>query len=187
MKEQKKIILASASPRRKALLTQAGLDFDIVPAEEDEAVASGILPEEAVQIIAKRKAQAVSALFPDAVVIGADTVVSIDGHIFGKPIDEEDAFNMLKALSGKTHQVHTGVAICGSSIEEVFACCTEVTFFRLKDDEIKAYIQTGEPMDKAGSYGIQGKGRFLVEKISGNYENVVGLPIGLLLRVLKAV
>ncbi len=176
-----KIILASKSPRRKEILENAGFEFDIVCADADESVKDGILPCEAVKDISKRKALAVKALVgKDAagrIILAADTVVSVDGEIIGKPKDKEDAFNILRKLSGRKHTVYTGYTIIK---DEEIICdyqSSDVYFRQLSDREILGYIDSGEPMDKAGAYGIQKKGALLVEKIDGDFFNVMGLPI----------
>ena len=187
----KKIILASGSPRRKEILENMGIEFTIVKSVADESSinADGIPVSLYVQELALLKATEVKSRVSakDAIVIGADTVVSIDGKILGKPANEEDAYNMLKSLSGKTHQVYTGY--CGISTDDGTAVCesvcTDVTFAELSDKEIYDYIHTGESSDKAGAYAIQGKGVMLVEKIEGDYFNVVGLPIRSLVNMLK--
>lgn len=181
----KKIILASASPRRKELLGIAGVDFEIITKDVDESVPEGTEPHEAAIMTAKKKALAVAAEHREAVVIGADTIVVADGRILGKPKDKTEAFSMLTMLSGKEHTVITGVCIaCGGTVK-TFEKTSSVKFYKLSDEEINAYIETNEPMDKAGSYGIQGKGCTLVESISGDYFNIVGLPVAATVRALK--
>ena len=172
-----RFILASASPRRKQLLKQAGYAFEIVVSDADESLPAGITPEKAVRRNAARKAQAVAETNPGAVVLGCDTVVAIDGEILGKPQDEAEAKAMLRRLSGNTHTVYSGVCITDGKKETVFAVATDVTFYALSDRTIDAYAATKEPMDKAGAYGIQGLGCVLVKEISGDYSNVVGLPL----------
>lgn len=187
----KKIILASGSPRRKEILENVGITFTVVKSEADEALVSpeGIPVSIYVQELALLKATEVKSRISakDSIVIGADTVVSIDGKILGKPGNEQEAYDMLKSLSGKTHQVYTGY--CGVSTDDGYAVCesvcTDVTFAELSDEEIYNYIHTGESYDKAGGYGIQGKGVMLVEKIDGDYFNVVGLPVRSLVNMLK--
>lgn len=182
-----KIILASASPRRKELMALAGIPFEARPVDADETILCCTPPEGAVMMLATRKAQLAAEHFPDDLIIGADTIVAVGKHIYGKPDTSEEAFEMLSALSGKTHQVFTGVCIyTKSGHRNAFCTRTDVTFFPLSEEEIRAYIATGEPMDKADAYGIQGKGALLVEKIDGDYYNVVGLPISRLVRELKS-
>ena len=172
------VILASASPRRLALLQQIGIEATVCPADFDEVSGSAVQAEDVVLANAVGKCQAVVKIKGDSLpVIAADTVVVAEGVILGKPQDTEDAFEMLKQLSGKTHKVLTGIAVsyAGEMLAEV--CETKVVFRNLTDEEIKKYVATGEPLDKAGAYGIQGKGAVLVEKIDGCYNNVVGLPL----------
>ena len=179
------LVLASASPRRREILQTTGFDFTVRVSDTDETIASGTPPQEAVQLLAKQKAAAVAADCPDDIVIGADTVVTLDGEILGKPHDTADAARMLRQLSGRTHDVYTGVCIAQAGGTETFYACTRVTFYPLTEKEIADYIATGEPMDKAGAYGIQGRGCTLVEKIDGDYFNVVGLPVAGLCRKFK--
>ncbi|HLS91098.1 MAG TPA: Maf family protein [Limnochordia bacterium] len=183
-----KIILASASPRRRALLADLNLAFDVEPAPFDEASVNASVPEELVMALARGKARAVAKRHPDALVIGADTAVIIDGEVLGKPRDVQDAHRMLRRLAGRTHRVLTGVALChlATGREAVAYESTDVTFGPLSDDEIARYIATGEPMDKAGAYGIQGYGAVLVQGVKGCYFNVVGLPLYRLARMLRA-
>ena len=181
-----KIILASQSPRRQELLCQAGIDFTCHPVNADETITCCTPPEAAVITLATRKAQLAFRSYPTALIIGADTVVAMDKRIYGKPSNSEEAFEMLKTLSGKTHAVFTGVCLIGpEGIFDTFYERTDVTFFPLSDKTIYDYIATNEPMDKAGAYGIQGRGALLVEKINGDYFNVVGLPIARLYQRLK--
>lgn len=179
------LILASASPRRKEIMQTAGLEFSVFVSDTDETLPDGISASDAVTELSYRKALAVAKTHPDDTVIGADTVVALDGNILGKPSDKDDAARMLRSLSGKTHKVFTGVCIIRNSEVTKFFEETDVTFFQLTDEEIDAYIDTNEPMDKAGSYGIQGKGCALVKGICGDYFNVVGLPAARLLKELK--
>ena len=172
------VILASASPRRLALLQQIGIEAKVCPADFDEVSGSAVQAEDVVLANAIGKCKAVVKIKGDSLpVIAADTVVVAEGVILGKPQNEEDAVEMLKQLSGKTHKVMTGIAVSytGEMLAEV--CETEVVFRELTDEEIKKYVATGEPLDKAGAYGIQGMGAVLVEKINGCYNNVVGLPL----------
>ena len=173
------IILASKSPRRRALLEQMGVrDFRIITPDIDEHMDRALPPAELVRQISLEKARAVAVQAdPNTVVIAADTVVALDGAVLGKPADEEEAFRMLSLLSGNRHQVYTGLTVLRG--EQVFSQWEEtaVTFRPLTAEEIEAYIATGEPMDKAGAYGIQGYGSLLIEGISGDYYNVMGLPV----------
>lgn len=180
----KKIILASASPRRKELLTLAGIDFTVQQADIEEKIAPDLKPFEVVKQLAFQKASAVAEKSKDCIVIGSDTVVSLDNKILGKPKSENEAKEMLKLLSGKTHKVYTGVAIISDEKNVSFYEETEVEFYELTDREIADYVATGEPMDKAGAYGIQGKGCVLIKRINGDYFNVVGLPVARLYREL---
>lgn len=177
-----KIILASASPRRKELMELAGYDFEVICADIVEVVPEEAMPQEVVMSLALQKAQAVAAEHKEAAVIGSDTVVALDGKILGKPHSEQEACEMLRSLSGRTHKVFTGVAIvCGGKVKNFFDE-TDVEFYSLGDDEIKKYVATGEPTDKAGAYGIQGKGSVLVKRINGDFFSVMGLPIAKLYR-----
>lgn len=178
----KKIILASASPRRKELLERAGVQFEIRPGNGEEHITSN-KPEEIVKELSEQKAMA--AVFPaeeGTVIIGSDTIVAFEGKVLGKPSDEEDAVKTLLMLQGNTHQVYTGVTVLeyrgGQWRKLVFAERTDVTFYPVSENEIREYVKTGEPMDKAGSYGIQGLFGIYVKGISGEYANVVGLPVG---------
>ena len=232
MRQNFDIILASGSPRRRELLTQAGLRFVVKSAEVDETPTE-TEPARVVEELSRRKAEAVAALEKETdnrplsprplprIIVAADTIVALDGEILGKPKDEEDAVRMLTELSGRTHQVYTGVTILpvdtaggdkepspvsavsavggdrepspvsGEETENrplspdvTFSCCTRVTFYPLTEEEIRDYVGTGEPMDKAGAYGIQGLGVRLVERIEGDYNNVVGFPLAAFLRIL---
>ena len=194
------MILASQSPRRRQLLEELGYQLTILPADIDESARPGEKPSELVCRLAPEKAEASRTLAaiktlsdPDALLVAADTIVWDDsGHVLGKPADEADARRMLHALSGKTHHVSTGCCAmrlsptCNALATESFVETTDVEFWDLTDQEISDYISTGEPMDKAGAYGIQGLGRTLVRRIDGDYFTVVGLPVSRLSRVLKA-
>ncbi len=179
------IILASASPRRQELLRLITDTFEVHPVDADETLPAGIPIDLAPSLLADIKAQAAAREFPDDLVIGCDTIVTLDDEIMGKPRDREDAFRMLRRLSGETHTVMTGTALYLNGKSTVFTVETRVTFYTLTDDEINAYLDTGEPFDKAGAYGIQGKGSLLVERIEGDYFNVVGLPVAALSRAMK--
>lgn len=185
-----KLILASASPRRRELLEGIGLKFDILVSNEEENIDKKLPPELYVSEIALLKAAAVAKEITDRknqIIISADTIVCLDNEIMTKPKDEEDAFNILKKLSGRTHCVYTGICVMRMSdaATATKSVKTEVVFKTLDDETIKKYIQTGECRDKAGAYGIQGKGSVLVKEIHGDYFNVVGLPITALADVLK--
>ena len=174
-----KIILASQSPRRKELLDRMGIqDFETISPNVDESAFHGLPPEELVRRLSAEKAAAVAGkVGEDAIVIAADTVVALEGAVLGKPADELDAFKMLSALSGVRHQVYTGVTVCRGGEKQTAHEVTDVTFRELSEREIEDYISTGEPMDKAGAYGIQGYGALLIQGISGDYYNVMGLPV----------
>ncbi len=178
------IILASASPRRRELLGLICDSFKIIPANIDESIESNISLCDIPEYLARKKANEVFRLHPDDIVIGCDTGVFIDNQMIGKPKSEKAAVEILKMLSGKTHKVITGCAIYGKDEPISFSKVTEVEFYKLSDKEILEYVETGEPMDKAGAYGIQGKGGVLIKQIKGDYFNVVGLPIAELKRKL---
>lgn len=172
------IVLASGSPRRKELLHQMGVDeFEILPARGEECAPAGLNPAQLVEQLALQKAREVAELRPDCAVIGADTVVALDDEVLGKPGSEERAKEMLRALSGRHHQVYTGVAVVVDGAVYTHVECTQVEFRALSDEEIDAYVATGEPMDKAGAYGIQGRACTMIRGIRGDYYNVVGLPV----------
>jgi septum formation protein len=181
------LILASSSPRRKELLETLRLPFAISSSEVDESFDPGTLPEEIVVELAERKAQAVFNKNPEAFVIGADTIVVANNDILGKPADEAEAISMLKTLSGKRHDVYTGVSIVSPISSTRFFEKTEVWFWELTDNEISAYVASGEPLDKAGAYGIQQLGSMLVKEIKGDYFAVVGLPVARTIRELRKV
>ncbi len=173
----KKLILASASPRRREILDTAGYIFEIITSNADE-ISEGYDAATVARLNALAKAREVFArVGRECVVVGADTVVACDGNILGKPMDEADAFDMLKSLSGKKHSVITGYAVVGENGEKSGYCSTEVEFRSLSDREINAYIATREPMDKAGAYGIQERASLFVKSIEGDFFNVVGLPV----------
>jgi septum formation protein len=184
------LILASASPRRAELLRAAGIPFEVVVADVDERVLPGEAPEPYVRRVAEAKAAAVIRNAAGRPVLAADTAVVADGIILGKPDDADDARRMLRLLSGRAHEVMTGVCLMssGGSAPHISSAVesTAVWFADLSPDEIECYVQTGEPMDKAGSYAIQGLGSRFVTRIEGSYSNVVGLPISLVYRLLRA-
>ena len=175
------IILASGSPRRKELLAQVGISFEIVKAEGEEIINTTV-PEEAVKELSRQKAREVAARTDGDVVIGADTVVAADHEILGKPKDQEDAVRMIRMLQGRTHQVLTGVTVIlrdeVRKKEIYFAETTHVHVYPMTEEQIRDYVASGEPMDKAGAYGIQGLFAAYVSGIEGDYNNVVGLPVG---------
>ncbi len=180
------IVLASASPRRQEFLDQLGLGFEVRPADIDETPLIDELPEHFARRMARAKAEQVALPCPEACVIAADTVVALDQIIFGKPRDRNDALTILKTLQGQTHTVTTGFAVLCPRLHltEVQAVTTQVTFAAHADDILQAYVDSGEPMDKAGAYGIQGKGAFLVQSIHGSHSNVIGLPVSELVQIL---
>lgn len=180
----RRFILASASPRRKEILENAGFSFEIIVSDADETIKENLSPDKTVEELAKRKALSVWEKNKDAVVFGCDTVVAVDGKILGKPRDDQEAFEMIKSLSGKVHTVSTGVCICAEEKISVFSNTTEVEFYPLSDETIRSYIATGEGKDKAGSYGIQGYGCVLIKEIKGDYFSVMGLPVSESARVL---
>lgn len=178
-----KIILASQSPRRRQLLRQIGLeDFTILVPQANESYDPSLPPEEIVASICRKKAEAARALAddPEAVIIAADTMVFLDGRPLGKPHSEAEARDMLRALSGRTHHVCTGVSVCRGARLETHTETTAVTFRPLTEGEIRDYAATGDPMDKAGAYGVQGKAALFVKRIQGDFFNVMGLPLCLL-------
>jgi septum formation protein len=183
---QTTLILASSSPRRKELLQTLGLTFSVITSDVDETTSPELTPAEVVEQLALRKARAVAEKISAGVVLGADTIVVLDGQILGKPEDEADAFRMLSALQGREHTVYSGVALidAASGRFEVAHNATQVRIRPMSEREIKAYIHTGEPMDKAGSYAIQGIGSIIVEGIAGDYFTVVGLPLNLTAKML---
>ena len=173
------LVLASASPRRRDLLAGLQLDFEVRSAEIDESALTDELPEDHVSRLARAKAQAVAR--PGELVLAADTVVVLEGRILGKPADPADAQQMLSSLTGREHDVYTGVALFEPDRDTLISALdrSEVRIAALEEDEISWYVSTGEPLDKAGSYAIQGLGALFVERVVGNYTNVVGLPLPL--------
>lgn len=176
----RQIILASASPRREYLLKQIGLDFQVIPSRVEEVVDPDLEPHKSVLALADQKTRSVSMCYPEAIVLGADTAVCCEGQVLGKPRDAQDAYQMLKLLSGRTHEVISGVVLRQEKRKLIKGevVSTKVRFRQLNDAEITGYISTGESLDKAGAYGIQGFGALLVAEIKGCYFNVVGLPLG---------
>ena len=185
LKIERKLILASASPSRKMLLEQAGLDFEVVVSGVDETVPSDYTPAQTVEALAQRKGQAVQALRPEAPIIAADSVVSIDGLILGKPKDDEAAKATLRRLSGRTHELITGVCLLINGRMDLFHQVTRVTFYPLTEEEIFQYAMSEEPMDKAGAYGVQGFFARYIKGLKGSYANVMGLPVSRLYQELK--
>lgn len=178
-----RLVLASSSPRRAEVLRTLGLDFRVEPPELDEEILSGEPPSDTVERLARRKAA--TAARPDALALGADTLVALDGEVLGKPPDRAGTEAMLRSLSGRTHRVHTGVAVASPERTESGVRTTRVRFRALTADEISEYAATDEPADKAGAYGIQGMGASLVEAIEGDYFAVMGLPVSLTLELLE--
>jgi septum formation protein len=182
----KVLVLASSSPRRRELLANAGILFDLQPAHIDETQRPGEDPKGYAARLAREKAQAIAAARPKDVVLGADTIVLIDGQVLGKPAGAADAARMLRLLSGKSHEVSTAVCLIanGSTFEHLET--TRVRFEKISREEIEGYVNTGEPMDKAGAYAIQGGASRWIPSIEGDYFNVVGLPVAAVWRLLKA-
>lgn len=181
----KKIILASKSPRRKQILEQVGLKFTVVVSDFDETRIKFKTPQEMVKKLSLEKARIIAAKNPNVIIIGADTTVIYKNEIIGKPTSKQDAVRILKLLSGKVHEVVTGFTVVGGKKSITKAVTSRVKFKQLSEAEIKAYVETGEPMDKAGGYGIQDKGGVFIENIQGDYFNIVGLPIFAVSEVLK--
>jgi septum formation protein len=179
------LVLASASPRRAELLRNAGIAFSVDPAHVPEQPNAGEPPIDYAQRLAREKALAVFARHPKDAVLGADTVVVVDEHLLEKPAGADDAARMLRLLSGRTHQVITGVCVVAPDFQRTEAEVTQVSFGELSDEEIAAYIRSGEPMDKAGAYGIQGMASRWVTGVVGCYFNVVGLPVARTYRLLR--
>lgn len=174
---QLKLVLASSSPRRRELLESFKQPFVICPAVKEEVILPHLSPEEMVASLAEQKAEEVAAIHPDAVVIGGDTLVHLDGTLLGKPKTKEEAEEMIGKLQGRTHQVLTGVSVQSKEKKVTFVETTHVTFRSLTSEEVRGYVAKGESLDKAGGYGIQGAGAFLVESLQGDFYNVMGLPL----------
>lgn len=179
------VVLASASPRRHELLRQIVPEFVIEVTDIDEDALTLSDPIETAELLALEKAKAVKGVYDNPIIIGCDTVVAMDGVQFTKPRDIEDAVRILRSLNGRTHQVITGVAVLSGTLCEVGHCITNVTFHHVTNEQIDEYVQTGEPMDKAGAYGAQGMGHFLVASLDGPFDNVVGLPLALTKKMLS--
>lgn len=178
------VILASASPRRRELLTLIGLIHEVLPADVDETLQSGEVPQAYAERLARAKAQ--KSHLPGTVAIGSDTIVVVDGDVLGKPKDEAEAVEMLRRLSGRSHTVMTAIAVALDGVVTSDVVQVGVTFRALRDDEIEDYIRTGEPMDKAGAYGIQGFGATIVDAVDGDFFAVMGLPLNRLIRLLES-
>jgi len=183
--DDSKIVLASQSPRRVELLKEISSQFEVAPSSIEEVLDPGLRPEENAQNLARAKAESIAPSFPDCWVIGADTLVTLDHEIFGKPEDKEDAKRILKKLSGREHTVVTGICVVGPEKSLDKAVVSQIKIKPLTDQEIEDYIATGEPMDKAGAYAIQGKGSFMVRSFSGSRNNIIGLPLDELKILLK--
>lgn len=181
----KPIILASQSPRRKEILEKSGYPFTIDVADIDESIQPNVPIEEEIQRLAFEKAKKVLERHPDAIVVGSDTVVVCDGEVLGKPNDKEDARRMLEALSDNTHQVITGLCVISSDEVEKRVSISDVHFQKMSPEEIEAYLQTEEPMDKAGAYAIQGYVGKFIDQIHGDYYAIMGLPLSLVYEILK--
>ena len=186
-----RVILGSASPRRRDILAQAGIEHEVIVSDCDEAVSED-KPEEVVKAISVKKAEDVWDKAcrkygdeDDMLIIGADTIVAVDDVIFGKPADRDDAVRMIGCLSGRTHQVYTGVTVITKEKKMTFSSCTDVSVYELTEDEIRGYVNTGEPMDKAGAYAIQGGFARYIRSINGEYNNVVGFPVAMFIHELK--
>lgn len=181
------IILASGSPRRRELLNTLGLSFTVCPAGGEENAPEGAGPEEIVKALSRAKAEEVSRRFAGDLIIAADTIVYLDGRVLGKPKDEADARAMLASLSGRAHEVYTGVTVMLGEDTLCESECTKVFFRELSAEEIESYVASGDPMDKAGAYGIQGRASLMVERLEGDYFNVMGLPLCRLGKMLKTI
>ncbi len=179
-----RIILASQSPRRREILTLMGLKFDVIDSHCEENPPQGCASAELVCALARQKAEAVFAAHPDACVIGADTVVDLDGQILGKPHTAENARRYLSSMQGRTHTVYTGITLLKTGYADVRHCTTKVTFAPMTEGEIDRYVATGEPLDKAGAYGAQGPGGVFVRRIEGSYFNIIGMPMDMLYEML---
>ena len=179
------LILASASPRRRELLTRAGITVEVDPADVDERPEQGESPERYVERVAQLKASAGARRHPDRPVLGADTVVVVDGKVLGKPADPEDAARMLRRLAGRTHHVLTGVALAWDGQITTQVERTEVAMSAMSEEDVAWYVASGEPMDKAGAYAIQGLASRFVTRIEGSYSNVVGLPVATVVELLR--
>lgn len=183
----KKIILASASPRRKELLMRMGVEFDIMPCDVDEKVDSSLTPIEVVEYLANLKASSVKDMVPGHIVIGADTIVVINDKILCKPIDKLEAYDMIKLLSNSWHEVVTGICMYCDDICIIEAEITRVHFVQMSDDEIHSYVNTSEPYDKAGGYGVQGLAGMYIDNIQGDYYNIMGFPMAKVKRMLDRI
>lgn len=180
-----KLVLASASPRRRELLASIGMEFDVIPSDVPEQRADSETPEEYVARLSREKARAVATGRPDAWVLAADTIVVLGDDVLEKPADKADARRMLAQIAGRTHVVFTGVTLTKSGYTDTHVCTTEVRMLNLTERDVAWYVETGEPLDKAGAYAAQGVGGMFIDSIHGSYTNVVGLPLALLFQMLR--
>ncbi|PYX86770.1 MAG: septum formation inhibitor Maf [Acidobacteria bacterium] len=180
------LILASASPRRQELLRNAGIEFVVHPTDIAEIPEPGETPDACAERLAREKASAIAHLYPGRLILGADTIVVVDGEMLGKPADAADAARMLRLLSGQQHEVITGVCLIGPGFQDVSSETTAVEFSELTEAEIAFYVSSREPMDKAGAYAIQGIASRWIPRIKGDYSNVVGLPVALVYKLLRS-
>lgn len=183
---KRQIVLASASPRRREILDLLGIGYTVCPAGTEPDADPSLTAEEAILRVARGKAEEVAVQYPSEIVLGADTAVVVDDEILGKPRDTEEAKAMLRRLSGRTHRVITGVWVCGKGFNNGFADVAKVEFYPLTEQEIEEYVASGEPMDKAGAYAVQGKGMRYIRGLHGDFYTVMGLPGGRLYRFLNA-
>jgi septum formation protein len=181
-----RLVLASASPRRRELLMAAGLEFEVDPAHVDETLRAGEAAADYIERVTRAKAEAVAARHPDAAVVAADTAVIVDGRVLGKPADEVEAARMLRELSGRSHEVWTGVAVARAGEVRYALERTTVWMRPLSESEVRSYVASGEPLDKAGAYAIQGLASSFIPRIEGSRSNVVGLPVATVLQLLDA-
>lgn len=182
-----KLILASGSPRRRELLSLYTTDFEVCASDFDERAVQAESPAALAEALARGKCLAVSGQNPSCLVVGSDTVVELDGEVFGKPKDADDARRMLRALSGRTHQVHTGVCVSDGTTAESFVDTCKVTFFPIPEEEMERCIASGEPFDKAGAYAIQGQAALWLDRLEGDYYTIMGLPVSRTARLLERV
>lgn len=182
-----KLILASGSPRRRELLSLYTTDFEVCASDFDERAVQAESPAALAEALARGKCLAVSGQNPGCLVVGSDTVVELDGEVFGKPKDADDARRMLRALSGRTHQVHTGVCVSDGTTAESFVDTCKVTFFPIPEEEMERCIASGEPFDKAGAYAIQGQAALWLDRLEGDYYTIMGLPVSRTARLLEQV
>lgn len=182
-----KLILASGSPRRRELLSLYTADFEVCASDFDERAVQAESPAALAEALARGKCLAVAGQNPGCLVVGSDTVVELDGEVFGKPKDADDARRMLRSLSGRTHQVHTGVCVSDGTTAESFVDTCKVTFFPIPEEEMERCIASGEPFDKAGAYAIQGKAALWLDRLEGDYYTIMGLPVSRTARLLERV